>query len=127
MSSEVSQFLPQFLLRGQSQLVLGSKYLIVQASQDVSGKKIIFPCAKNQTDGIIFIRLFFILPVVIQIKIHLSGVGMVEFPSFQVDENKTPKQAVIENQVDIIMAIGDGYPLLAGHERKSLPNSSRND
>src|SRR5579863_4115485 len=55
---------------------------------------------------------------IVQIKIHLPGVGMGEFSELEVDENQTSKPTVKEQEVHPVPFVTDPQTFLPGHERE---------
>ena len=56
------------------------------------------------------------LPGIIEIQVHLAGIGVREFPGFEINENEAPQAAVKKHQVDAVPFIPDAQALLAGDE-----------
>jgi len=56
------------------------------------------------------------LPGIIEIQVHLAGIGVREFPGFEINENEAPQSAVKKHQVDAVPFIPDAQALLASHE-----------
>jgi len=56
------------------------------------------------------------LPGIIEIQVHLAGIGLREFPGFEINENEAPQSAVKKHQADAIPFIPDAQALLAGDE-----------
>ena len=68
--------------------------------------------------------LVFVCPVfarIVQIEIHLPGIGVGEFADFQIDDDEAPESPVEEQQVDAIPLVADPQPLLPGDEGELIP------
>jgi len=52
----------------------------------------------------------------VQIEIHLAGVGVGEFPGFEIDENEAFQTGMKKHQVDAVPFIPDAQALLASHD-----------
>ena len=55
---------------------------------------------------------------VAQIQFHLAFVGGFKFSNFEVDGDKAAQAAVVEKQVDVVVAVVDGDALLPRKKRK---------
>jgi len=60
---------------------------------------------------------------VVQIKMHLPGVGMSESPKLKINHHQAAKPPVKEEQVYAIPLVVDAQAALAAYERESLPSS----
>jgi hypothetical protein len=56
---------------------------------------------------------------VVQIKIHLAGIGMREVAVFQIDHDQTTQTAVVKQEIDAVPDVPDADALLPGHKRKA--------
>jgi hypothetical protein len=57
-----------------------------------------------------------LLAHVVQVKIHLSGIGVSEFPDFQIDDDQAEQPAMKEQQLDAISLIAHGQTSLPCQE-----------
>ena len=55
---------------------------------------------------------------VIEVEVHLPGIGMSEFAELQVDHHQTPQLAMEEEQIDAIPFIADAQASLPSDERE---------
>src|SRR5271157_76357 len=53
---------------------------------------------------------------VVQIQIHLSGVGVGELSNLQINDDQTAKPAMKKQQVDAVPLVADAQPPLPGNE-----------
>ena len=53
---------------------------------------------------------------VVQIQVHLAGIGVREFTEFQIHDDEARRPAVEENQIDPIPFGSDAQPLLSSDE-----------
>ena len=57
----------------------------------------------------------------IQIKIHLPGVGGLEGPDLEVDENMATEEPVEKDEIDAVVLATLGHAELAGFETEAVP------
>ena len=57
---------------------------------------------------------------IIQIEVHLTGIGVREFPGFEINENEASQAAVEKHQVDAVPFISYTQALLTSHESKVI-------
>ncbi len=80
----------------QGELVFSRQHLVSQNSQRVvSDSRVVFR-AEDQADRGVFLGVCPMFAGVIQIKIHLSGVGVCELPQLQFDDDQRTQSAVKE-------------------------------
>jgi len=80
---------------------------------------ILFP-GQNDTDrGIISIHVFFFFEVA-QVHIHLAYILVASFLYLQVNQNKAFKDAMVKHQVDVVVPISKGNPVLPADKGKAL-------
>ena len=53
---------------------------------------------------------------IIQIKVHLAGIGVREFSGFEIDEHEALQPPMKEHQIDTIPFVTDAEALLASDE-----------
>jgi len=58
---------------------------------------------------------------VVEIEIHLAGIGMGEFPELQLHNNQRSKSTVKEEQVNSIPCRADPKAFLSRHEGEIVP------
>ena len=85
-----------------------------------------FPGRTQQNaDGLIVPFGHFVFLEVVEVEVELSDMGVFELFGLQFDQHMTFQYAVIKDQIDKIMLVVDGYPLLSGFETEAFPSSSR--
>ena len=82
--------------------------------------RILLLLAKKDPNGGFLKRLFDLTVIVIDVHLHLPYILVCEFVYFQINQNITLKQAVVENQVNDIMILIKSKPLLACLEQEPL-------
>src|SRR5580692_6991959 len=63
---------------------------------------------------------------VVEIQVHLAGIGMREFAEFQVHNDEASKQAMEENQITRYHSVPTRRRFCRATNAKSLPSSRRN-
>ena len=82
-----------------------------------------FARAKDHAQRCDLVRLASIPLEPAQIELHLAFIGRFELAELQLNRDQAAEFAVIEQQVEVVIAVVDLHPLLAGHE--AAPPSSR--
>lgn len=77
---------------------------------------LIFVGAEDQADRRILFGVRPVLARVIEIEVHLSGVGVRELAELQVDYDQATKTSMKEEQIDAVPFITDAQPTLAADE-----------
>jgi hypothetical protein len=54
-----------------------------------------------------------VFPCIVEVKVHLPGIGVSELAEFEIDQQQAAQAPVIENQVHPIPFITDTQPLLS--------------
>ena len=72
--------------------------------------------AQYQPHRRVLVRMGPVLARVVQIQVHLAGIGVCELTEFQVHDHQGPKAAMEKNQVDPIPFGSDAQPFLSGDE-----------
>jgi hypothetical protein len=55
-----------------------------------------------------------------QVELHLRDVGRRDLADLQVDQDRRPQEAVVENEIDIIVLVADGQAHLPAHEAEAM-------
>ncbi len=76
----------------------------------------VFAGAEDEADRGFFAFDFFIPFEVAEVEFHLAFEGGVKFTDFEVDRDEAFEAAVVEEQVDVVVALVDGDAFLAGEE-----------
>ncbi len=109
----------QVLGLGEGDEIARDEEFLVQPGGGVADPGLVFVRAEDESDGRLIARgLHVVLPVV-QIKIHLPGVAMFEGADFEVDEQMAAEEAVVEDEVDVVVLFADGDALLPGLEAEA--------
>ena len=109
----------QFRFRGQVNLVLTHEQLLTQTGRRVADERVVFLRAQNQPDRRDVPRGHFLLAVVVEVHVHLPGVGVGERPELEVDQHVALEDAVVEDQVDEVVVVVEGDALLPRLEAKA--------
>ena len=100
----------------QHGLVLRREYLVRQAFQRVVCFGRTFFGAQDQADRRILAGLHPVLARVVQIEVHLSGVGVAELADLEVDDDEALQTPMEEQQVDAEPRVVDSQSALATDE-----------
>src|ERR1700689_3386116 len=84
------------------ELVLSREHSIPQALQSIVRDRAVLFRTENQADRRILIRECPVLTSIVQIEIHLSGVGVSELTNLQIDDNQATQPPIEKQQVDAI-------------------------
>lgn len=114
------QFSLKLLLTGQDKAVFRGEELLTLAQNGVTHEGFVLVGTKDDTQRKIVIFAPFEVVKHPHIHIHLADVSMGEFPDLQVDEDKTLKQIIIEDKIDIEVGGLRTDPKLATNKRKTL-------
>jgi hypothetical protein len=58
---------------------------------------------------------------IVEVEIHLTGVGMRKFTSFEVNQNQAFKDTVIKQKIDAIPFGSDTKTFLASNKSETVP------
>ena len=103
----------KFGLRGKVGEVFGYKDLLREASGGVFDKRFFLAGAEDDADRRVITFLELVFLVIIEIDVHLAGIGVGKFADLQVDEDMAFEDAVIKNQVDPIVGVAECDAFLA--------------
>src|SRR5580700_4083468 len=116
--SGLGDFFGEFLLAGQRKLVLAGQNLVVQISQRVVSDGFVLLRAKDQSQGWVLMGQSPVLPRIVQVQIHLSGIGVGEFSDLQIDYYQAAQSSMKEQQIDAIPLVTDAQASLPCQERE---------
>lgn len=109
----------QRLDRRQCDEVAGDEKLVIKSAGGVFDLGLVLVRAEQQTDGrLVAFGHHLGLPEV-QVEVHLARVAVLEGADFQVNEQVAAEDAVVEDEVEIVVLVADGYAALAGLEAKA--------
>jgi hypothetical protein len=77
---------------------------------------LVFASAEDQPERTFLARDLLVFFEPAQIEFHLAGVGGLEFADLEVDGDKTAEAAMIEEEINVIVAIINRDAFLAGKE-----------
>ena len=103
---------------GKAILYCDGQYFIGQAIQRIVGDGFVLLRAKDQANRRVFMLVRPVFAGVVQVEMHLSGVGVSKHAQFQIDDHQAAQPAMKEQQVDSIPRITDPQPPLPAHESK---------
>ena len=101
------------LFIGQNGPVFRSENFVRQPVQRVMGNGFVFLRAENETDRRIFVGACPMFARVVQIHVHLAGVGVGEPAALEIDDDEAPELAMKEQQIDPIPFVADTETALA--------------
>lgn len=120
------EFPTKFFLARQVRKVLCRENGLLVAQERVARHGIALLGAQDQPDRrLITIATAFGLPVS-NVEVHLADVGVVEWPSLQVDEDEALQDIMVEDKIDAVVHPVDRDPLLPGYEAEATPEFQRN-
>ena len=103
-------------LIGQRDAVLRSHYLVRQPLKRILGEGLVLLGAEDQSDGRVLALSDPVLPRIVQVEVHLPGVGVGEAAYLQVDDHQTSQAPVKEQQVHPVPLTADAQPPLPADE-----------
>jgi hypothetical protein len=101
-------------------LVFGGEQLLVFLQYRIADNGFVFVFAQDNADGGVVVFTPFEVIKHAHIHIHLADVLMAQFAGFQVDDDKTLEQVVVEDQIEIEVAGFGTDTHLTGDEREAL-------
>src|SRR5262245_47959780 len=81
---------------------------------------IVFRTTEDQADRFVLSRLHHVFSGIVQIEIHLPGVGMSKFPDLKINHNKALQPSVEKQEVHMVPFVADANALLSCDERESI-------
>ena len=103
---------------GQNGPVLRGEDFVRQAIERVAGDGFVFLGAENEADGRIFLRARPMFARIIEIHVHLAGIGVGEPAALEIDDDEAAELAMKEQQIDAIPFVADPETALASNESK---------
>ena len=82
----------------------------------IAGDGFVFLRTQNQPDRRILAVLHPVLSSVVQIQVHLTGVGVGELAELQVDDHQTTQAPVEKQQINAVPLVTDAEPPLPANE-----------
>src|ERR1017187_3694967 len=105
-----------FGLVGEIQLVLAGEHLVREVAQSIMSDSRVSFRAQYQSHRRVLVRMGPMLARVVQIQVHLTGIGVCELTEFQIHDYESPKAAVEENQINPVPFGSDAQPFLSSDE-----------
>jgi hypothetical protein len=62
-----------------------------------------------------------VFPRIVEVEVHLTGVGMGELPPLEIDQHQAPQRPVKQDQIDAIPFGSDPNAFLPRHEGEPVP------
>src|SRR6266436_4985879 len=100
---------------------------IWQAFQGVFRNGVVLFRAKDQANRRVFVRLRPIFASVVEIEVHLAGIGMGELADLQIDDDEAAQFAVKEKEIDAIPFPANAQPALAADKSKIASQIEQED
>ncbi len=114
------QLAAEFLAVGEVKLVFLDEELAVHFVSGVFDEQLIFVSGENDADGRIVTLRVFLGGKVAEIHVHLPDVVMLDFVDFQINENKTAQDAVVENEVHPVVGVVQSDTVLPADEGEAF-------
>jgi len=100
----------------QDGLVLGGENLVGQVIEGVMRLCCALLGAKDQTDGRVFARLGPVLAGIVEVEVHLAGIGVAELANLQVGQEQATQAAMEEDEIDAKPVVVEAKPPLTANE-----------
>jgi len=104
------------LFIGQDRAVFGCQDFVRQSIKRVTRDRFVFLTAEDEADRRIFALAHPMFARVIQIHVHLSGIGVSESSALEIDNDEAPQLAMKEQQIEAIPFVADAKAALASDE-----------
>jgi hypothetical protein len=101
---------------GKRKLVFSRQHGIPKAPKGIAGDRAVLFGTENEADRRILIRQGPMFASIVQVEIHLSGIGVRELADLQIDNNETAQTPIEEQQVDAVPFRAYAEPPLARNE-----------
>ena len=115
-----------FGLVGEIQLVFAGEHLVREVAKSIVSDSRISFRAQYQPHRRVLVRMGPMLARVVQIQVHLTGIGVSEFTEFQIHDYESPKAAVEENEINPVPFGSDAQPFLPSDECEIVAQFQRN-
>jgi hypothetical protein len=89
-------------LVGESGPILGGKDFVRKSFERVADDRILFRGAEDQTNRWVLAGDHPVLSGIVEVQVHLARISVGEVTELQVDDDKAPKAAVKEYQIDTV-------------------------
>lgn len=113
-------FISSFFFCWQIQFVFACKQLFISLKDRISGNVFVCIRTKNDPDRRIVAFCPFQFIVHPDIHVHLSYVLMGNLACFQIDQNKTFQDVIVEHEINVVILFFRMNMLLSGNERISF-------
>lgn len=110
------QFCGEEFFVGEEHLVFAGEDFAAEVFEGVSGDGFVFFGAEDETDGRVFTFVGPVFAGVVEVEVHLSGIGVGKLAEFQVDDDEAAQAPVEEEQVYPIPFAADAQAALATDE-----------
>ena len=97
---------------GKNGSIFRGENFIGQSVQCVTRDGFVSLTAKDQADWRIFTGMRPMFARVVEVHVHLAGVGVRELAALEIDDDETTELAVKEQQIDAIPFVADAQPPL---------------
>ena len=87
------------------QAVFADKEVLREAFGGILYGGLTIVCTEQQTDGRVIILLHHLVLVIVQIEVQLRGILVAETVTLQVDDDVTLQDAVVENEVGLVVVL----------------------
>ncbi len=96
--------------------VFGGEDFVGEIVEGVFGDGGVFVGAENEADGWIFAGFHPMFAGVVEVKVHLAGIGVGEGTDFEIDDDQAIELAMKEEEIDAEPLIADAQTALAADE-----------
>jgi len=100
--------------------VLRREDLVWESLDGVVGNGLPRLGAEDEADGWVLPGARPVLARVVQVQVHLAGIGVRELPELEVDDDKATQQAMKEDEIDPVLLVIEPQAPLAPHEREII-------
>ena len=100
---------------------MAHKHLICDILERIVHDQLVLICAKDNSNRLCIPFRIHLLPIIIQIEIHLTNVFMKNFSALQINQHKAFQNPVIKNQIDLIGSSAYNHLLLSANIGEPFP------
>jgi len=102
----------EFLVR-QNGPVFGGENFVGQAVERVMRDGFVFLAAQDETNGRIFVGICPMFARLVEIHVHLAGIGVCEPAALEINHDEATQLAMKEEQIDAIPFVANAEAALA--------------
>lgn len=109
----------ELFYRRQGDEVAGDEELLVDAAGGVFHGGVVLVGAEDDPDGRVVAGRDGVGFPPVEVEVHLAGVAVLEGADFQVEQDVAAEEAVVEDEVHVVVPVADGDAFLPGLEAEA--------